>query len=66
MKVKENKKMVEVCDKCLTACCWYGFFMCDDAKTAGTVFKSIDELRELKKEHECYWTLDLEKFGGWA
>ena len=51
----ENDKLIEVCDKCLTACCWHGMFMCDEARNAGTVFKPIKELKELDLEHESNW-----------
>lgn len=49
---------ITVCDKCLTASCWQGFFMCDDSKFAGTVEKTIDELKELNLEHSSYWKTD--------
>lgn len=46
---------VTVCDKCLQASCWQGIFMCDEARTAGTVVKTVGELRELNLENEDYW-----------
>ena len=49
---------ITVCDKCLTASCWQGLFMCDDSKFAGTVEKTIDELKELNLEHSSYWKTD--------
>jgi hypothetical protein len=30
--------------------------MCDEARTAGTIVKTIAELRKLNLEHESYWT----------
>ena len=50
------KDTVTVCDRCLRATCWHGNFMCDDAKNAGTVEKTVDELRKLNLENPCYWT----------
>lgn len=51
-----SDKNVEVCDKCMKASCWYGEFMCDEAYDAGTTIKTVKELRELKVEHEDYWS----------
>lgn len=51
-------KKITVCDKCLTASCWQGLFMCDDSKFAGTVEKTIDELKKLNLEHSSYWKTD--------
>lgn len=49
--------IVTVCDKCFTACCWRGIFMCDEAHSAGIVDKPVLELRELGREHPSYWRL---------
>jgi len=38
-----NKKLIEVCDHCLTASCWRGEFMCQDSRNAGTVLKTNDD-----------------------
>lgn len=51
-----DERLVTVCDKCLMACCWRGVFMCDEARTAGTVDKPVRELRALGREHESYWS----------
>lgn len=50
-------RMVTVCDKCLCACCWHGEFMCDEAKSAGTVDKSIRDLLAIGEPRESneYW-----------
>lgn len=49
-------KTVTVCDKCFRACCWHGEFMCDGARTAGTVERTVAELRTANHgEHEEYW-----------
>jgi hypothetical protein len=45
---------VTVCDACFQVSCWQGEFMCDDAKTAGTVEKTVEELLAL--EHPHYWS----------
>ena len=51
--------VVTVCDACLRACCWQGEFMCADARTAGTVERTVGELRQGKHgEHESYWNID--------
>jgi len=48
-----------VCDKCLQASCWHGDFMCDDAQNAGTVKKTIAELKKLNREHPDHWEKQL-------
>ena len=50
-----NERMIEVCDKCLRACCWQGYFMCEENQNAGTTHKSISELKALNLEHSDYW-----------
>jgi epoxyqueuosine reductase QueG len=51
----KDTKVIEVCDKCFRACCWHGLFMCDESRNAGTVFKTIKELKKLNLEHESNW-----------
>lgn len=47
---------VTVCAECLRACCWQGEFMCEAARNAGTVVKTVGELRAGKYgEREDYW-----------
>ena len=53
-----NDELITVCSKCLRACCWHGYFMCDEAYEAGTVEKLKGDLIKLKLEHECYMTND--------
>ena len=48
-------KLITVCDKCLRASCWHGEFMCDEARSAGTVEKTVAELTLLDREHPSYW-----------
>ena len=55
-----NEK-ITVCDKCLTAACWYGIFMCDEAQWAGTVEKTRRELIALHRESTDYMMADGEK-----
>lgn len=51
---------ITVCDKCLTASCWLGVYMCWESRNAGTTKKSVKELRMLKKEHSSWWMTDKE------
>ncbi len=52
----DEEQLIEVCDACLTAACWYGEFMCQKAEHAGTILKTVAELRKLNAEHERYWS----------
>lgn len=54
-----DSDIITVCDKCFTACCWHGDFMCDEARYAGTVEKSVGELRKLGLEHPSHWRVQL-------
>ena len=57
--------MILVCDSCLTASCWHGEFMCEDAKHASTVEKSKEELDALGLEHpDNYSETKLQKITG--
>lgn len=47
--------LVTVCDACLQSSCWHGIFMCEESKNAGTVQKTVRELRLLALEHSDYW-----------
>lgn len=49
-------KLIPVCDKCLTASCWYGEFMCDLADSAGLVMATRRELMAMNRESPSYWT----------
>ena len=51
----KDTDLVTVCSACLRASCWWGEFYCDEYKTAGTVDKTVRELRALGYEHENYW-----------
>jgi hypothetical protein len=48
--------VITVCDHCMRACCWQGEFMCDGARSAGTVDRTVSELRAGSYgESEDYW-----------
>lgn len=51
----ETKVTVTVCSACLRASCWLDRFPCDRHATAGTVEKTLDELRALNLEHPSFW-----------
>jgi len=55
-----DERTVTVCAACLTASCWQYVFLCDKHKTAGTVQKTVAELRALGREHHSYWKSDEE------
>lgn len=46
---------VTVCSACLQASCWKGIFFCDDYMHAGTVERTVEELRALGLEHPSYF-----------
>lgn len=48
-------RKITVCDHCLQASCWQGIFMCDEARGAGTVDKTVGELRKMGRENPEYW-----------
>lgn len=52
---QDEDRIVTVCDKCLTACCWRGELMCYEAKEAGTVEKTVKELKVMNLEHPSYY-----------
>lgn len=54
-----DKQTVTVCDSCLRASCWKAIFFCDDWQTAGTVEKSVDELKALDREHPDWWSWEV-------
>jgi hypothetical protein len=62
--INENK-LIQVCDHCLTAACWYGEYYCDYSKNAGLTLKTVKELRKLNRENEEYWSDEkMEKIYG--
>lgn len=50
-----DSRMVTVCSACKRACCWDGYFMCDDARTASTIQLSVGELKKLNLEHSDFY-----------
>jgi len=50
-----SKDMTTVCSKCFRASCWQGLFMCEQARIAGTVEKSVSDLKRLNLEHKSYF-----------
>lgn len=52
--------LITVCDKCLTATCWQGHFMCDEAQNAGITQKTVAELRVLGYENPSHWEQDAD------
>lgn len=52
-------RKVTICAACLCASCWQGEFYCDQAKTAGTVEKTVRELWQGNvREDSGYWFKD--------
>lgn len=43
--------LVTVCAACLTASCWQGRFMCDEAYDADITTRTVAELDQLGREH---------------
>lgn len=52
--------LIQVCDRCPTASCWHGTFMCDEFRKAGTTYMEVTELRVLDREHPDFWETDEE------
>ena len=55
MSESEEDRMITVCSACLRASCWHGAFYCEEYQTAGTVEKTVRELRALNREAPFYW-----------
>ena len=53
-------EMITVCDKCFTASCWQGIYMCQESQNAGTIQKTRAELIGLNLEHQSYMKTDQE------
>ena len=51
-------KLIEVCDKCHTASCYYGELMCGCAESAGTTIMTVGDLSKLNLEHSSNWAED--------
>lgn len=65
--MKDNERLVTVCDACFCATCWHGIFLCQKSRDAGIIKKSIAELTLLNAEHPSYWNKEhLSKYGDYA
>ena len=53
-----EKQLILVCDRCLCASCWQGVVLCDEARHAGITYRTVAELRKLKREHPKFWNVD--------
>jgi hypothetical protein len=51
----ERAREVAVCSACKRASCFQGVWFCEEARSASVVWLSVDVLRELDREHPCYW-----------
>ena len=57
--------LITVCAECLRACCWQGEVMCDNARDADILDRTVASLRKLNAqpyfdgEHEDYWKKDV-------
>jgi len=51
----KDTDLITVCEECLTASCWHGEFMCDNAVNANIIQKTVKELMGLNLEHEDNW-----------
>ena len=52
--ILDGEEDIVVCDKCHTASCWHGIFLCDESRNAGTTTLKRKELIEKKLEHPSY------------
>lgn len=50
---------ITVCAECFRACCWAGEFMCDDAREADVVDKTMIDLFKIEGECPEYWITAL-------
>lgn len=54
----DQDRVVTVCSVCLTATCWHGEFYCDNHRKAGTVEKTVGELRQINAEHPSHYSVE--------
>lgn len=54
----DDDRVVVVCSFCLRASCWHGVFYCSDAHTAGTVERTVRQLRRLGVEHASHYSVE--------
>lgn len=55
----KDSDLITVCDNCLQAACWQGYFYCDGYKEAGTIEMTVKELKKLNYESSFYWEKHL-------
>jgi len=55
-KQMDSDYWVWVCDKCLTASCWHGEFMCQESQHAGITTRLASELDVLGLEHKTRYS----------
>ena len=48
----DPSELIDVCAACLTAICWHGEIMCDEAKEASTTKRKRSYLDKMKREHQ--------------
>lgn len=53
----DKNRQVYVCSECLTASCWHGEFMCQKARTAGIVKRTVAELDAMGLEHPSNYSV---------
>jgi len=51
----KDTTLITVCSACLRASCWAGEFMCQQSYHAGSVTKTVEELRGLNLESPDQW-----------
>lgn len=61
--MKEDRRLIEVCSSCLTACCWHADCLCFNAKHSGTELKTVKQLNaanmECKDNYSVYRMLAI-------
>ena len=57
-KEAKDDDMITVCSECGRACCWQGYFMCDEARGANIASKKRGELKKTKLEAPDWWVTD--------
>jgi hypothetical protein len=55
MNVRDENRLVMVCAECLTAACWHGRFMCQEAWRGRLVQLPVRDLRKMGREHPDWW-----------
>ena len=53
-----DKRLVTVCERCLTAACWRGIDMCEESRDADVVRLPVWRLDAMGREHPDYYAAD--------